>query len=82
MVELFTIPENFQVARKIQIHIFRSIKGLVCIIQVWVAKFTIGPCNSVYSTKEAKQISCYLYLLEQKWQTGMGYRAVQKTRSQ
>ncbi len=55
MVEFFTMPKNFPVARKIQTHIFRSIESLVRIIQVWVAKFIIGPCNSVYSKKETKK---------------------------
>jgi hypothetical protein len=55
MVEFFTIPENFPVARKTPTHIFRSIESLVRIIQVWVAKFIIGPCNSECSTKEAQK---------------------------
>jgi hypothetical protein len=56
MVEFFTMPENFPVARKTPTHIFRSIESLVRIIQVWVAKFIIGPCNSVYSTKEKEKL--------------------------
>jgi hypothetical protein len=82
MVEFFTMPENFPVARKLSTPFFRSIESLILIIQVWVAKFIIGSCNSEYSTKEAHKNSCYLNLLEQKWQTGMGYRAAQQTRFQ